>query len=1044
MSVSAAPGATGGDGVYLHLITNRREAMHDDDLNHLLDNWRVLTGAECRWRAQRIIECFDARFDIPQRRDEALGALTILLREVTVPGREEPAPPTAPKKDPAATDPLAFEALTLRVGEAWCRLVDADMTYDLLAGLEAKADSQALAERLAAILAAGDADAPSRAAARYALARWFDGAGRINHRCGDLMGAADDFGRACAFAAGMPWCLGDMRSNLARARFDADVQVGRSLDLELHRRTFEAHLATAEADAAERARRSLPALRGKDDEAVLAALRAEGDADVAAWWGLEPRSDAFPASPLFEGLDTQAREAIRGLCNLEHNFSVVHKKFGEAHRALSRQRSERSARYAWVNADRYRFAQALRHLADITPRPDALCKVLSVRVRGLRWPRGRWMAAQYLAEHLNKKQPPEPEEARKLLREALDEIETQQRRRGSDLGLDVDVWQYTVKQYREAGGPDAEARELRAARSLRRAVKAPLYRKSFKDNVLPLYNAAVARRAAELAAPSPSQERIEELLALLEETAARELLDLLSSDGTAAGSAPLEQGAAGEDGDPFPDPQGADPPRTRGTTASGASAGMRTARRAQDEGTESLHAQLAADRADLEQREFQQRTNGGEADAEVAAAMRRLSARDDGPTILRYFAYTVGKDDRRFAVVVARGGALSRAIELPGGVDALVGRNAQGTTPSEDYARELWQTFFERAWEEITRRRPSGVVDGAARDAQRDPRPPRLVVIPAPGMFALPLHVALMPKEHAAATGYDREVPLCVACPLAFSVSATSYITRRRYLLQRQPFDATDDLCALVPTYGGGRDINPAELVGTGWPADRFHLAGRAPTGHTRPAGAKAGTVDGLAEVLRHRAEVFVFAGHGVTVPVDGRKDVEVALELDAPAGADAARRHSLLTQYRLLGGDLRLHHNKWALLNACVSGGGSDDVARAEVTGFIKSFIAAGAGALTVTLWPVHDDDIARVSGRLLREAASAARSGGTVDIVDRVHAIQREAYDEACGMEAPPGGAPSEGEPDGADAAPRGGVRAFGSEMSVPFHACPVVVYL
>jgi len=116
------------------------------------------------------------------------------------------------------------------------------------------------------------------------------------------------------------------------------------------------------------------------------------------------------------------------------------------------------------------------------------------------------------------------------------------------------------------------------------------------------------------------------------------------------------------------------------------------------------------------------------------------------------------------------------------------------------------------------------------------------------------------------------------------------------------------------------------------------------------------------------------------------------------------------------------------------VSGEGGD-TSSGEVAGFLRAFIAAGAGALAVTKWKVRDDAIASVAGQLLR--AAARKAGGSIDIVTTLCEIQRRAFRDAAqrkdgrvrdlqGLEHPDN------------------VLGEDPRILAGLHACPLVVYL
>ncbi len=77
----------------------------------------------------------------------------------------------------------AFEStdVAVRVGAGWCRIIRADVEYHLADGLAEIEASRGLAEQLYQRLAS---DLSGDVFARYACARWHDGAGKISYRCG--------------------------------------------------------------------------------------------------------------------------------------------------------------------------------------------------------------------------------------------------------------------------------------------------------------------------------------------------------------------------------------------------------------------------------------------------------------------------------------------------------------------------------------------------------------------------------------------------------------------------------------------------------------------------------------------------------------------------------------------------------------------------------------------------------------------------------------------------------------------------------------------
>jgi hypothetical protein len=343
-------------------------------------------------------------------------------------------------------------------------------------------------------------------------------------------------------------------------------------------------------------------------------------------------------------------------------------------------------------------------------------------------------------------------------------------------------------------------------------------------------------------------------------------------------------------------------------------------------------------------------------------------------------------------------------------------RHADG--PSGERARRLWEVMIEPLWRAIC-------LNGTK-------LPEHLVLIPTTGMFGLPLHTALVPKESCPGSPPEQEdLPLAALLPLSFSVSATAFATRRRYLLRKQPVDAEDDLCALVP---GDPDIYPGEIAGADWRDDgHFHVAGNWPAELPRGSFQRWGDGDlaGFRGLLSRRAEFFVYAGHGCSV--SSGSGVEVALKL---ANGD------FLTQYDLVT-TLSFRRNKWTILGACVSGQGADTVS-GEVSGFLRAFMAAGVGALCVTLWKVKNDAIAHVGGKLLARAAECKRNAlpgskrpeeVNVDVVKELCEVQREAFLRALRAKAPSSSMSR-------DLPPEAPVPS--DPLGEALHACPLVVYL
>jgi hypothetical protein len=271
--------------------------------------------------------------------------------------------------------------------------------------------------------------------------------------------------------------------------------------------------------------------------------------------------------------------------------------------------------------------------------------------------------------------------------------------------------------------------------------------------------------------------------------------------------------------------------------------------------------------------------------------------------------------------------------------------------PTQDQSVLLWELLIAPAWDSVT----AGGVPG------------HLVIIPADHVFALPVHVASRPGL--------ADPPLGAICPTSYSVSATAFVGRGRHLLKRQPVAPTDTLAAIVVR---DKSVSGDELVDTGWPADRMVVAGDAPAGLDGFVRTHRADWAGVEAVRETKPEFFVYAGHGSYNP--GFEQLGPHLEL---AG-------DLLTQYDVAL-RLRLPRNKLTVLGACLAGQGAQTDG-GDVVGFLRSLIAAGAGAIGTPLWAVADEAIARTVRGLLRSSRAALSSEDqSFDCVQALHEQHR-----------------------------------------------------
>jgi len=245
-----------------------------------------------------------------------------------------------------------------------------------------------------------------------------------------------------------------------------------------------------------------------------------------------------------------------------------------------------------------------------------------------------------------------------------------------------------------------------------------------------------------------------------------------------------------------------------------------------------------------------------------------------------------------------------------------------------------------------------------------------LVLIPSGELLGLPLHVALGEE-----TGM---LPLAAATQLCFSVSATAHIARSRHLLGRFPVEHGDELVAFMKL--DGRSTG-AELVHLGWPAPHLLIFGDVPRGlpSTAYTHVEAREFDALERLADVRPEFFLYSGHG-------RFDKK-----NRALGPLLEFGDLVFTQFDVAQ-KVKLPRNKLTLLAACVTGRGVD-ADGGEVGGLLRAFMAAGSGAIGITLWDVLDDIMVSV-GRTLLSGALKKSARGVFDVVEEIQQL----YADSC----------------------------------------------
>lgn len=826
------------------------------------------------------------------------------------------------------SDPV--EQLACAVGAWWCRIVSADVAYEYHEALQLADRSRALAESLEQRLDTKHPDVQWHA---YAAARWFDGAGKASYRAGDHTEGRRSFERAVTVAVehDLWWCLADLRSNLERGATQEKRTVG-----------------TAPGPPEERYR-----------PLIEDAIRVANLHGIAA---LRVGEVTPPESP-------RDREHLRGLCSLYHNGSD---ELSSSDEELSLSWSRGSEVIARANGDAYRLAQALGHQTRLhksraekssgeerSRHLDQAAGLCRESIDVLPWVRGRLIARQNLAEI--RLLQGDVGEARALVEGLVDELEEARARPSAQAGFDLDRQTFALAAYHkvitemERQGDDVSSarirwlrERLRTVESQRKVVTVGQHKAALASHVAPVYREAVAaslRRAPLRSERVPSVgESREDALAYVEEASARELLDLMQG---ASRRAPAEGIAALPEVPLFADIQVSQPARKR--------KGMRVRRRGTMRRTDGVSGS-GVDAAIGQRRTFYEQwmlnhpipTSGH--DEDLGRTVRGFTTNHPDVAVIRYFEHVEG-ERVALGAFVFRGARMEFVDDLQLAPvrfawDAYQGRLQADpdTGPTVELAQAMSDHLLAPLWKHVC--------GGAA-------PPELLVIIPCGELFRYPLHVAFEPKTRW---------PLAASLPCCFSVSAAAFVSRSRHLLRVQTIEPGDDLCvlALLDENTTGR-----ELKGLDWPREDLHWAGTLPewAPRVRPVGPASRAT--LGRLTAPRPEVFVYTGHGLW---DRRLDA---------LGPALALEGDVLTQFDIAA-SLRLARNKLTVLGACVTGQGAD-APGGEVSGFLRAFIAAGSGALVVTLWSVLDAEMVNVAGSLLRRVRASI--GRPIDLPRAVY---------------------------------------------------------
>jgi hypothetical protein len=935
-----------------------------------------------RRQLRAIIENFDAHYDIHQ------------LYAGVLPDLEREPPPAKPHLED-------IDDLERYVGCAWARIVAWDVQYHLVKGQAALQESRPAAAELKKRCDLGKL--AGHPLALYVTARWFDGAAKLLYRCGDHTLGRMFFTTANQIAEQHPealWhCRADLWSDYQRNTFEEQRQAGTiKTPLELFQRFIDRSLA---------------------EIAALAKRLAHG-------FPVEPLAADHLDRAFLEDFAQRAskasgrsREALRGICNLLHNAGSIDPETPDG-LARRMRLSEASARIAEIQGDEYRLAQALYQQGQLQGKPNLalpategsnrfvnLSRSLKIYADirdNLAAARHKLMCRQQIAQveanlfQLAEKiaqvegNPPATHEILRLFGSAdtqlegsirqlfrlIDDLQALFQKQGNVQGLDIDLHKFTVDAaanlYRQLQArPNADddllrplrkrlrQEQIQMIRGTKKVVKVGTYKHAHSRNIEPIFKELIN---ADLAA-----QRYPEALAWIEEATSRELLDLLASQ-----HAPAEASADGrerrDDSATTDDPSDRVPPdeRVRAATlvdadtdaddprASVMTRSLEAAR--WDQVKEAIEASIGR----FDEHCLAQPIDTCEQDPEIWGKLNDY-AQDKQHAVVRFFEIDKGK---YVAFVFGGGGGAPRfvpdldATETLAAFETLLETHQSRPKKTGNDAFDLPE---EAKWQKQCAARLTDLaaligaklvqpvmafVDGSAA---------HLCFIPSHELFRLPLHLGLeKPEDPRSCIG------LRLPCYYATGGAALVRLDRHRRLnATRGPRDVLGVIGTRNLDENGSEYIAfGAEAMKANWnPAATFVVGPASIASGNHGTRLGPATFDGVRKLLEKKPQVLLFSGHGDFAAFN--QETHAYLHLDDGA---------IITPYDLAG--LHLKRNHLVVLSACLSGQGTNK-GGGEVSGFLRGVMAAGAGAVAVTTWPIKDRVARGTNRRILEELRPA-----------------------------------------------------------------------
>lgn len=399
----------------------------------------------------RIITTFVGSYDRPFKYDECLADL---LRSNAF-------------QRPNSND---NEALLLYVGACYIQMVRADVLYELQEGVIAERKSAPFVDKLKSKWMKWDCNSPSPA---YVLARWHDAKGRLLYRTGNYPAAQALFSEALTFAesSNVDGAILDIKSNLHRTRMEVDRMIfpdAKLMSLDVFKPRMEKSLNACK----ELYELGCSNTNTKNDEEKRSAVSALHNA-----WTIATYCKKLVSTFKSNSTAAYTPKGYESVVN-----SVLDGAFEKADRLAV--------------GDDYRQAQLFlalgRGAPTLTKQKEYFEKVLS-----LKWPRGKMIAEQNLADLVLKRSTVEDGDISQAFNTLHDLYDSAYRSaessRGQDSG-DVDFLNWTLLAMERISDQhvlvEDEIQMLRNAQErisglVSEVASVTAYRSSFEGGVLP-------------------------------------------------------------------------------------------------------------------------------------------------------------------------------------------------------------------------------------------------------------------------------------------------------------------------------------------------------------------------------------------------------------------------------------------------------------------------------------------------------------------------------------------------------------------------------